>query len=62
MPVGEHLFLWETPGGIHYQLYSESGTDFFCLAHPEEITFIKNARGKVETMMIGEYSHLEQVE
>jgi hypothetical protein len=42
--------------------YSESGTDFFCLAHPEEITFIKNARGKVETMMIGEYSHLEQVE
>jgi CubicO group peptidase (beta-lactamase class C family) len=59
---GGHLFLCETPGGIHYQLYPESGTDFFCLAHPEEITFIKNARGKVETMMVGEYSHLERVE
>lgn len=59
---GEHLFLWQTPGGIHYRLYPESGTDFFCLEHPEEITFIKSARGKVETMMIGKRARLERVE
>ncbi len=58
---GEHLILRETPGGIHCQLYPESETDFFCLEHSEEITFIKNARGKVEAMMIGEYSYLERV-
>lgn len=59
---GEHLFLWETPGGIHCQLYPESRTDFFCLERPEQITFIKNAGEKVERMMIGECSHLERVE
>jgi CubicO group peptidase (beta-lactamase class C family) len=59
---GEALFLQETPGGVCFQLYPESGTDFFCLERPEEITFIKNAKGKVEAMMIGEHSYLERVE
>jgi len=59
---GEHLFLQETPGGIRYQLYPESETEFFCLEHSEEITFIKNAKGNVEALMIGESSYLERVE
>ena len=59
---GEHLILRETPGGMHYQLYPESETDFFCLEHSEEITFITNAKGNVEALMIGEYSYLERVE
>jgi CubicO group peptidase (beta-lactamase class C family) len=59
---GKALFLQETPGGLYFQLYPESETDFFCLHSPEEITFIKNDRGKVDAMMIGEYSHLERVE
>jgi CubicO group peptidase (beta-lactamase class C family) len=59
---GEHLFLQESQDGIHFQLYPESETEFFCLPLSEEITFIKNANGKVETLMIGEYSHLERVE
>jgi hypothetical protein len=59
---GEDLHLWETPGGIHYRLYPESGTEFFCLEHPKVITFVKDARGRVETMMIGESSRLERVE
>jgi CubicO group peptidase (beta-lactamase class C family) len=59
---GQALILRETPGGIHFQLYPESETDFFCLEHSEEITFIKNAQGNVEAMMIGESSYLERVE
>jgi hypothetical protein len=58
----EALFFQETPGGICFQLYPESGTDFFCLERPEEITFIKDAKGNVEAMMIGEHSYLERVE
>jgi CubicO group peptidase (beta-lactamase class C family) len=58
---GEHLFLQESEGGIRFQLYPESEIDFFCLPRSEEITFIKNAEGKIETMLIGEYSHLERV-
>ncbi len=58
---GEHLFMQESPGGMQFQLYPESETDFFCLPHSDEITFIKNAKKKVETLMIGEYSHLERV-
>ncbi|MFC1879674.1 hypothetical protein ACFLZW_07135 [Chloroflexota bacterium] len=57
---GENLYLQETPGGIRFQLYPESETDFFCLPRSEEITFIKNARGKVKTLMVGECSQLER--
>jgi CubicO group peptidase (beta-lactamase class C family) len=59
---GKHLFIKELPDGLCYQLYSETETDFFCQEHPEEITFIKNSKGRVETMKIGEYSHLERVD
>jgi hypothetical protein len=58
---GEHLFLQESQDGIRFQLYPESETDFFCLARSEEITFIKNAEGEGEALMIGEYAHLERV-
>ncbi len=57
---GTDLFLQESPAGIPFQLYPESETDFFCLPRSEEITFIKNAQGKVE-ILIGKYSHLERV-
>ena len=59
---GEDLFLQESQDGIRFQLYPESEVDFFCLTRCDEITFIKNSMGKVDTMMIGEYSHLERVE
>jgi CubicO group peptidase (beta-lactamase class C family) len=58
----EHIFFQETSCGIQFLLYPESETDFFRLESPEKITFLENARGKVETMMVGEYSHLERVE
>lgn len=57
---GEGIFLQDSPGAAPFQLYPESGTSFFCLERPEEITFIRNARGRVEAMMIGEYLHLER--
>jgi hypothetical protein len=41
---GEHIFLQETPGGIHFQLCPESETDFFCLERPEKITFRQHPR------------------
>jgi CubicO group peptidase (beta-lactamase class C family) len=59
---GEHIFFKETSGGIQFQLYPESETDFFRLESPEKITFIRNARGKIETMTIGEYERLERVQ
>ena len=59
---GEYLFLQESQDGIRFQLYPESEVDFFCLTRCEEITFIKDSKGKVDTMMIGEYSHLERVD
>jgi len=58
---GECIFLQETPGGLRFQLYPESETDFFSLDRPEQIIFIKNDTGKVEAMMIGKNSHLERV-
>jgi CubicO group peptidase (beta-lactamase class C family) len=58
---GEHLYLQESQGAIRLQLYPESETDFFCLPRSEEITFIKNAQGIVDTLLMGEYSHLERV-
>jgi CubicO group peptidase (beta-lactamase class C family) len=58
---GDHLFLQESQGGVRYQLYPESETDFFCLPRSEEITFIKNDKGEGE-ILIGEYEHLERVE
>jgi CubicO group peptidase (beta-lactamase class C family) len=59
---GEHIFFKETSGGIQFQLYPESETDFFRLESPEKITFIRNARGKIEAITIGEYECLERVE
>jgi CubicO group peptidase (beta-lactamase class C family) len=57
---GEHLFLKESQDGMRFRLYPESETDFFCLPRSEEITFIKNPKGKVDTLLIGEYSQLER--
>jgi len=58
---GEHLFVQETPGGIRFEIYPESETDFFCRERPEAITFVKNASGEVEALLVGEALHLERV-
>ena len=60
--TNEHLYIKDLPDGLWYQLYPETETDFFCQEHPEEITFIKDSKGEVETMMIGKYSHLARVD
>ena len=59
---GESLFLQEAAGGINFQLYPESETEFFRLEAPEKITLVKNEAGKVGGMTIGQYVHLERVE
>ena len=59
---GGHLFLQESHGGLRFQLHPESETDFFCLDRSEEITFMKNLQGNVDTLLIGEYEQLERVE
>jgi CubicO group peptidase (beta-lactamase class C family) len=57
----EHLFLQESHGGIRFQLYPETETDFFCLPYSNKITFVRNDKGKVEEMLIGEYERLARV-
>jgi CubicO group peptidase (beta-lactamase class C family) len=58
---GSHLFLQESGGGMHFQLYPESETEFFCLSRPDNFTFVTNDQGEVETLLIGEYKQLERV-
>jgi CubicO group peptidase (beta-lactamase class C family) len=58
---GGYLYLKELPGGMCFHLYQESELNFFCLARPEELSFIKNKRGQVNALLIGEYEYLERV-
>jgi hypothetical protein len=60
--IAQYVIKQENQARIHFQLYPESETEFFCLPRSEEITFIKIAKGNVEALMIGEYSHLERAE
>ena len=56
-----HLYLRELPNGLEFRLHRESELDFFCLARPEALSFIKNKRGEIYAMLIGENEYLERV-
>jgi hypothetical protein len=54
---------WESmPPGERYELYPASDTTFFCLEHPYEITFVRDASGEVEAIQFGGYARLEPVD
>jgi hypothetical protein len=54
------LFLQETPIGLRYELYPESETTFFALERFEAITFVRDADGGVEAVMIGNHERLNR--
>lgn len=58
---GDRLFFEDVPDGLRYQLYPASETAFFALELQEEITFVQDADGNVEAMMVGAYTRLERV-
>jgi CubicO group peptidase (beta-lactamase class C family) len=58
---GDRLFWEEMPGGMRYELYPESDTTFFACERWEQITFVTDAGGAVEAMMVGEHERLERV-
>ena len=57
-----YLYCQESLDGIRYQLFPESEFKFFCLHHPETFTFFENDEGEVDSIVIGQYSNLVQVE
>ena len=58
---GDRLFWEEMPDGMRYELYPESDTTFFACERWEQITFVTDAGGAVEAMMVGEHERLERV-
>lgn len=59
---GDALFIQEPWGGLRFQIFPESETDFFCLHRQEKFSFIKDDKGKVVTMMMGQFTELERVD
>jgi CubicO group peptidase (beta-lactamase class C family) len=57
---GDLLVIQETPDGLRYELYPESETTFFALERFEAITFVRDADGNVEAVMIGDYERLNR--
>jgi hypothetical protein len=57
---GDLLVLQETPDGLRYEVYPESETTFFALERFEAITFVRDADGNVEAVMIGDYERLNR--
>jgi hypothetical protein len=57
---GDLLVLQETPDGLRYELYPESETTFFALERFEALTFVRDADGNVEAVMIGDYERLSR--
>lgn len=56
---GDRLFFGDLPDGLRYELYPASEATFFSLEQQQEITFVSDAGGNVEAVMIGEHERLE---
>ena len=59
---GGSLYLQESPGGLPFQIYPQSESEFFCLEHAAPVAFSKNASGEIDGMKIGSYAQLERVQ
>jgi CubicO group peptidase (beta-lactamase class C family) len=57
---GDRLVFQETPGGLRYTLYPESETTFFACERYEAIHFVRDGKGQVEAVMIGNYERLNR--
>jgi CubicO group peptidase (beta-lactamase class C family) len=58
---GSRLFWEEVADRMRYELYPASDTSFFSLERREPITFVQDAGGHVEAVMVGEGWRLERV-
>ncbi len=56
----DRLFCEDVPSGMRRELFPASDTVFFSLEHPEDLTFVRDADGSVQEVMVGDRLRLER--